>query len=519
MELCYTWNILVTINNRVKYLIYIFNILLYFIFEKITMFFYSHFIHKQSVLSSFIDYNAVVDFFIYILFMYAFAILTFYNSSINNISLLLISFFFFIFYIDITVIDYVNLSCCFKHTFYSYNLLNGLMFIHPFFITFFYCLTLLLFIYNFFINFVVNHYNSFIFQNFKINQKTIYFILNIIAFITGIWWAFQELSWFSWWNWDPIELVNFFFLVYIIYLIHFVSIRFYSIINAKLYSVYVLYITLFIILTRTVGFNSLHAFSFFFNNFYISLNILSAFFLLYIYIIKYKYFQVFTYFCYKFLFTTHFLFVFLIRLALIVFFITYLTFFDNYFIFIKSFFLFLLVQVVTSILLIECTLYVMLPLSAVEIFTFSLKYILNINFSAFFMYHISLLLLILYIFFNNPLSYEDLLSTPMHINLLWGYELENLKIDFLQHTLYFTLLSSTYYYFLNFYTLDQISWLKNYYIEVSYFTLISGLFWFFTYFNFSYLTGDICTFFFLSFFITVAIFSLFCYKKRCCLYI
>lgn len=103
----------------------------------------------------------------------------------------------------------------------NFNLLNGVMLIHPIILYVFYnyCIVFLSFyVFSFFFIFVFKKRLSI---TFVISFLLILFTLIFKSIILGSWWAEQELSWGGWWSWDFIELTSLNLLIFILLIIHF----------------------------------------------------------------------------------------------------------------------------------------------------------------------------------------------------------------------------------------------------------------------------------------------------------
>ena len=204
--------------------------------------------------------------------------LIFFNSTIHLIFFLLIfSYFFFKKKYISHIILILILLMVFNITFIANNiniqLINILVFIHPFFLFF----TIILEFYN------IKKFNNFFYiKNIKLNlynyNSNIYII---ISFLLSMYWARQELFWGNWWNWDPIEISMCILLFLILLSTH---INYTN--NLKIHSskkfIYILFFLIFLILNKSNIIQSIHSFT----NYFID-NISNNYKYFYLYILIY----------------------------------------------------------------------------------------------------------------------------------------------------------------------------------------------------------------------------------------
>lgn len=164
-------------------------------------------------------------------------------SCFEHILILMLFFFFKKSKINIFILPINSFFC--SHTI-NFNLLNGIMNVHP-------CVYLLIY------NNLLNMYLGFL-KNKKIslNYAVIYF--STLLFLGGFW-AAQELSWGGWWSWDITECTILYIYIYILYMSH-------TKIKNKFTEIFYLFIIIFI-LNKTNLIVSIHSFETTYDNNYI----------------------------------------------------------------------------------------------------------------------------------------------------------------------------------------------------------------------------------------------------------
>ena len=197
--------------------------------------------------------------------------------KIKNNFLILIFFFKIIFFNSNYILCLLNNN----NYFYNFNLINGLLLIHPFLIYISYFnlfFLLILFKYKY-----VNYYLIFL----NVKKDLIYIcIISFFSLFLGGLWAQQEINWGGFWNWDFVEIISIILFI--------ISISFYHIknnnwkLNENMFNNLIFYSFIFFVVVRFDIINSIHSFAFFNlkQNYIIFINYFIILFFLFFIILK-----------------------------------------------------------------------------------------------------------------------------------------------------------------------------------------------------------------------------------------